>query len=145
MSTIYYREGFKYQLSRDYYIQTGLTPPFAIVTEYIGFDEDGTLSIAKGYAWDGPSGPTFDTPCTMRASLVHDALYQLMRANLLNPAYYREAADKLFHRLCLEDEMNRLRAELWYESLRVGAGAAADPKNEKREIAAPKAPDHEIT
>ena len=40
-----------------------------------------TLYISKGYSWDGPSGPAIDTPDWIKASLVHDALYQLIREN----------------------------------------------------------------
>ena len=37
------------------------------------------MIVEKDYAWDGPSGPTIDTSNSMRASLVHDVLYQAMR------------------------------------------------------------------
>ncbi|HUS89668.1 MAG TPA: hypothetical protein VMW91_10000, partial [Desulfosporosinus sp.] len=40
------------------------------------------IVIHKGYAWDGPSGPTFDTPNFMLGSLVHDVFYQAMREGL---------------------------------------------------------------
>ena len=34
-----------------------------------------SICFDRGYAWDGPSGPTIDTPDAMPASLVHDGLY----------------------------------------------------------------------
>ena len=56
----------------------------------------GSLLVIKdGYAWDGASGPTVDTPATMYPALVHDALYQLMRLGII-PTGARKEADKLF-------------------------------------------------
>lgn len=138
MNCIAYRDGYKYQLAHEYSVATALSAPFDVVTEYIQFDTAGNLTIAQGYAWDGPSGPTIDTLNSMRASLIHDALYQLMRGGLLNPDYYRVQADKLFYHYCVEDGMSILRADVWYEALRIGAGPAADPKNDKPIIYAPE-------
>ena len=45
-------------------------------------------------AGDGPSGPAIDTKNFMRASLVHDALYQLMRLGTLDKSR-RQYADRL--------------------------------------------------
>lgn len=77
---------------------------------------DGTeLVLAKGYAWDGPSGPTWDTETFMRGSLVHDGFYQLLHneeLSLQNLHETRLYADKLLREICLEDGMNALRA--WY-------------------------------
>jgi len=64
----------------------------------------------KGYAPDGPSGPTLDTANFMRGSLVHDTLYQLMREGLLNHNLPREAADRILQSLYREDGMLALRA-----------------------------------
>ena len=44
---------------------------------------EGKLTVRSGYAWDGASGPTWDTEDTLTPSLVHDALYQAIRAGLL--------------------------------------------------------------
>ena len=101
---ICYKAGYKYQLVELYIAPTGIcaSSNLAAVTKWVWLGEDGSLSIQAGYAWDGPSGPTQDSPGLMRASLVHDALYQLMRLGLLDKVN-REAADKLYQRLCLED------------------------------------------
>lgn len=95
----------------------------------------GLLTMKKGYAWDGPSGPTIDTKNFMRGSLVHDALYQLMRNGQLAPQW-REGADQELRRICREDGMNRFRA--WYvlQGVRKGAGFAARPGT--REKSAPR-------
>jgi len=79
MECIAYKGGYKYQLKEDYVTETRITPPTPIQTEYIALTSQGRISIKRGYAWDGPSGPTIDTLNFMRGSIVHDALYQLIR------------------------------------------------------------------
>ncbi len=76
---IAYRSGYKYQLAKAYSIGINIKPGKDIKTKFIKLDRTGKLTIVGGYAWDGPSGPVVDTKENMRASLVHDALYQLMR------------------------------------------------------------------
>ena len=63
----------------------------------------GILTVLPHYAWDGPSGPTFDTPTYMRASLFHDALCQAVGEGLLDKKY-REYADELLRTHMLEDQ-----------------------------------------
>ncbi len=64
----------------------------------------GKLLVRARYAWDGPSGPTFDTPTNMRASLFHDALCQLIGEGLLDKKY-RKYADELLRTHMLEDQL----------------------------------------
>ncbi len=114
MNNIKYRtlRKYKYQLMEDYAFNTGIHPGSIVgVTNFIDLFQDGTLQIYKGYAWDGPSGPTIDTKTFMRGSLVHDALYQLIREEKL-PYSYKDYADRLLHDICVQDGMNKFRA--WY-------------------------------
>jgi len=111
-------------------------PASNIKTDYIDLDTEGMLVIKKGYAWDGPSGPTFDTPNFMRGSLVHDALYQLLRNELLEPKW-REEADNELARMCREDGMSRIRAWWVHRSVRLGGGPAASPEARKKIHTAP--------
>ena len=90
---IAYKDGYRYQLQEGYSLEISIRPAAAVANDYIALDPQGALRIAKGYAWDGPSGPTLDTRNFMRGSLVHDALYQLMREGLLDHTIHREAAD----------------------------------------------------
>ncbi len=76
------------------------------------------LKVYKHYAWDGPSGPTFDTKTFMRGSLFHDALCQLIGDGLLDKKY-RKYADQLLRKIILEDGMNKFRA--WYVYMTVRA------------------------
>lgn len=82
-----------------------------------GFDylalENGVLTIREGYRWDGPSTPrNIKLMGNMRASLVHDAIYDLMRARLIVPqtgivnstgGLNRLIADVMFYILAIED------------------------------------------
>jgi len=111
MERICYRAGYKYILAENYTIKTNIKPEKRIATAYIVLEVDGALTIEEGYPWDGASGPAVDTPDIMRASLVHDALYELMRMGLLD-RIHRLAADELLHKLCIEDGMQGVRA--WY-------------------------------
>ena len=133
---IKYKSGYKYQLVKEYYIKVEIFPDEDIRIKYITFYQGGYLRIKEGYCWDGPSGPTVDTKNFMRGSLVHDALYQLMREGLIDQEN-RKQADKELRRICLEDGMSTIRAWWVYQALRKYADFAADPKNKKKIITAP--------
>lgn len=133
---IKYRSGYKYQLAQQYCLRLKILPNKSIHTDWISLDKYGWLTIKAGYAWDGPSGPTFDTKNFMRGSLVHDALYQLIRMNLL-PQSTRGAIDKLLRAHCLEDGMWRVRAWLIFRGVDLGGKSSADPKNAKEVSSAP--------
>ena len=133
---IKYRDGYKYQLTEDYTVELRHNPVKNIDTEYISINVSGKLTIKKGYAWDGASGPTIDTKNSMRGALVHDALYQLMREKLISRSY-RIYADKEFYQMIREDGMSWLRAKIWYRSVRVAAYPFASPSKRKKIIIAP--------
>jgi len=138
MECIAYKKGYKYQLIKRYALKIDLKPDHDIKTDYITLTEKGKLTIKKGYAWDGPSGPTVDTLNFMRGSLVHDALYQLMREQHLDNGERREQADRLLQKMCKQDGMSSARAWWVYQGVRLGGGPAADPDNKKPVIQAPK-------
>lgn len=80
---------------------------------------DGNLTINIGYAWDGASGPVIDTKNTLIASLVHDALYQAMRLNLIsNDEETRKLADKTFYSILKDNNVFVLRRSVWYFAVR---------------------------
>ena len=133
---IKFKSGYKYQLYEMYLQQVPIYGRI-IESKYLFNNQDGLLCIMDGYSWDGPSGPTIDTHTFMRGSLVHDALYQLMREELL-PHSCQVVADKLLREICLEDGMSRLRAWYVYHSVRLFADSACDPRNKKRLMTAPK-------
>jgi hypothetical protein len=138
MKCISYKGGYKYQLKETYTVQIELKPAVNISTEYIKLDTEGNITMTNGYAWDGPSGPTIDTLNFMRGSLIHDALYQLMRENFLDHKYYRKAADITLKKICQEDGMWFLRAWWVYTGVRLFADFAANPSDNKPLTYAPK-------
>ena len=133
---IKYREGYKYQLAEDYSIITDITG-YYVRNQFIHLEENGKLTILSGYAWDGPSGPTIDTKNSMRGSLVHDVLYQLIRSNLLTMVE-RGKVDLLFKRILLEDGMSNFRASYFYDAVNLFGKEFADPINNKKIIIAPR-------
>ena len=134
---IKYRAGYEYQLAETYQVLVAVRPAVAIRTPYVDLDQYGTLTIREGYAWDGPSGPAIDTKNFMRGSLIHDALYQPMRAWLLNADQWREVADQELRRICREDGMSALRAWWVYHGVRLGGGPAASRAGERPLLTAP--------
>ena len=106
---------YKYQLMADYWIQIDVKD-HSVDHAVFGLTPEGVLTVKKGYAWDGPSGPTVDTKTFMRGALIHDVLYQLIRLEVLAFSY-RRFADDLLKQLCLQDGMCRFRA--WYVHLGV--------------------------
>lgn len=121
MGRIAYTEGYKYQLAKDYETRIPIFPRDHISTEYVILSASGDLIIKRGYAWDGPSGPTVDTKNFMRGSLVHDALYQLIREGHLD---CKDRADALLRQMCLEDGMSDIRAWWVYKGVQgFGKGA----------------------
>ena len=115
--------GYKYQTTRaitcdlplDLFPTLGTGGKIQTEGSYIILHLDlRTLGVRKGYCWDGPSGPTWDTPNFMRGSLFHDAWYQLMREYGSYYFQFRGGADKLLQRMCIEDGMSSWRARWVY-------------------------------
>ena len=131
-----YREGFKYQLYEDEVFFTRIKPVEPIETYFISLATGGTLTTKRGYAWDGPSGPAFDTNTFMRASLAHDALYQLMRMGLLD-FKWRPCADEEMKSICEEAGMWPWRVWWVYQGVKNFAASAAKENNRKKVLEAP--------
>jgi len=132
---IQYQKGYKYQLIKIYKCNIGIYG-YEISTPFLTLDKAGNLTITVGYAWDGPSGPAIDTPTFMRGSLVHDAIYQLMRMGLL-PQHCRLPADLVMKRICKEAGMCKARIWWVFKGVRKFAKSAADPKNKRKIFEAP--------
>lgn len=120
-------EKYKYKLMVPFCTDLELQPAGVVDTPYIRLSRDGVLRISASYAWDGPSGPAVDTRTFMRASLVHDALYQLMRGKYLDFRRDRHFADDLLKKMCLEDGMFPLRAWYIHKALRLFGRRSARP------------------
>ena len=131
-----YKAGYKYQVVEAFSVQTDIHPSDSIHTKYITLYKNGKLKILAGYASDGPSGPTVDTKSFMRGAIIHDALYQLLRMELLDMTW-REPADRLLQKLIVEDGMWQIRAWWVYQGLQLAGGDAALPENKKEIFEAP--------
>ncbi|MHC4295433.1 MAG: hypothetical protein ACYSTL_07590 [Planctomycetota bacterium] len=118
---------FKYEVLRTLRIQTNLDLPRAINSDHglVAISADGELVVAQGFRSDGPSGPTFDTPSTMRAAFLHDALYWLMREGKIGRNKVRQCADVLLMSVMAEDGAGLFRATLWLWAVRLFAGRSA--------------------
>jgi hypothetical protein len=119
---------YKYQLAATIHFDTGIKG-YSFIATYLGMTPSGTLIIREGYMWDGASGPTMDSECSMRASLLHDALFQLIRLNLL-PLKIKPIADKLFHDILIHDGMAPIRAMFWYEAIQHFSASSCVPGSE---------------
>jgi len=102
---------YRYQLLEDYFLNTKIKPPTNIYHPFIILFKSGRICINKGYAWNGASGPVFNTYSFRRSSLVHDAFCQLIAEGLLDRKWRKEA-DILLKIISLEDGMFKFRA--WY-------------------------------
>jgi len=125
------RRHYKYNLHADLEYETGIQldqkqvdHPKNMGILHIGLT--GKLMIKKGYSWDGPSGPTIDTKTFMRGSLIHDALYQLIREGVL-PQETRAKADEIIREVCLQDGMSKFRVRYMYQLVRLFGARAARP------------------
>lgn len=117
---------YKYQNIETVTMLTDIKSDKDVGNPYVNISADGILTINKGYSWDGPSGPTIDTKTFMRGSLIHDALYQLMREGYIDRSY-RDYSDRLLKKICLEDGMNKFRAWYVYISLKWFGSKNAEP------------------
>jgi hypothetical protein len=136
MGGIKYKDGYKYQLEEAYRIQIPILPVDSRSLPFIRLSKTGILTIRKGYAWDGPSGPAIDTKNFMRGSLVHDALYQFLRNGMIGPKW-RDPADQLLRKMCREDGMSWVRSWWVYKSLVWFGFSASDKSSKKETLTAP--------
>ena len=114
-----YKSGYRYKTDEEY----SCVLPFISydakqISIWVSFVDD-RLVIANGYAWDGASTGLPWTPKKwIRPSLVHDAIYQLIREGQL-PMERRVDADAVFHQLLLENRVNYIVALFAYAAVRL--------------------------
>ncbi len=118
--------GYKYQLAEEFSIKLPLFGDVSVLHPEITL-AGGVLTIKAGYLWDGASGPTLDDATNMTPSLVHDALYELIRAGLL-PSARQGDADYTLNQLSRDRGMPAWRRLLWFNGLSLLGFNAAKPK-----------------
>ena len=121
---IRYLQGVKFVLSDDYMVQTPITGA-DIIDPWFRLFPDGWLHVLAGFAWDGPSGPTFDTKDSLRASLVHDVFCVCMRDGRLD-FERQDAVNEFFRQMCIEDGMPEWRARVWFWGVEIGDAGNPD-------------------
>lgn len=137
MNVLFYKQGYKYQVVADLVTQTPVRQAALCTTERLELRPDGQLTIYAGYASDGPSGPTIDTPAFMRGAFIHDAFYELIRRRLLAPEW-RATADDFLRVCCREDGMGPVRAWWVWRAVRSFGASAAAVENAKPVLRAPR-------
>lgn len=90
----------------------GKVLPEAIHTPYCSLFTSGRLVGRQKYAWDGASGPTWDTPSSMHCGLDHDILWQLIEEGYLDKSWYPISNDHL-ETQGETDGMWPIRAKAW--------------------------------
>lgn len=122
-NTFKYRKLYKYSLEEDVIFNT-LVKGFELEIKsvkgrtLVKLNKIGKIELRCGYSWDGASGPALDTKNFMRATLVHDALYQMLGEGLL-PMSERKLVDKTMKMIAREDGMGAFRG--WYTYIFVRA------------------------
>ena len=111
------------------------TPVFGsyLRTAFCDLRSNGLLTIREGYCWDGPSGPTWDSPAAMRPSLVHDVFYQMIRLGAV-PMSTRATIDDFFHKQLLDAGMGRFRAWYYWKAVRMFGKRAASGEESIKQI-----------
>lgn len=133
---IKYSEGYKYQLEELYACETPITGSL-IEDDLFTLYESGLLVIRKGFAWDGASGPTFDTKSSMRASLVHDVFCVCMRDGRLSYEKWQDTVNEFFRQQCIEDGMWHWRAGLWHAAVELADAGNPDQGRDRVVLTAP--------
>lgn len=126
---VQYRTGYKYSLWKTYRVQTRIRG-YTVKHRLFELTEDGWLTIFENYPWDGASGPTIDTKSSIRGSLVHDALYEMMRLGLLPQSCFTLANEEL-RDICKEDGMWNWRADGWFDAVEKCGHPSANLSDEK--------------
>lgn len=147
---LYYKEGIKYFVTRHYHIKLEVKPTLPICVSFdtediygnavkiplIKMDVEGNTVIFPMYAWDGVSGPTYDSLNTMITGLVHDVGYQLIRLGLIDSSY-KEYFDNLLKVIGIEDGMMEFRASYYKFAVEKFGDFATRPSSERPELVAP--------
>lgn len=127
------RETYKYELTEDYYVYIPELRSAPDVQTKFASLQNGNLFIKASFMWDGASGPTYDSPSSMRPSLVHDVTCEFVRLGLL-PEIWVPILNAVFYRMCREDGMNWIRAKYWLLALKLTKGTFWGKKQDPPEV-----------
>ena len=131
-----FKRGYKYQLAESEVFQTRMRPEQDIRTAFLRLKTSREMKVFASYAWDGASGPAWDSQSNYRGSLGHDCEAQIIRMGLL-PQSARIASNKDLYDWCVEDGMWRIRAKAWKIALDKFGAPSTNPKNQRKVYEAP--------
>ena len=122
---------YKFQVYETEVTKTPIIPEKEIYHEFFMLLMDGTLTVKKGYAWDGASGPVIQTKALLKASLAHDVFFQCMRVGLLPKSYF-EVVNKFLQIQCIQFGMNKLFAWGVYQAVQTCGKKYIEPRPEDK-------------
>ena len=132
-----YSSGYKHQVRETFSVQLMyIHTSTEIDTWYCKLSVSGMLTVKRGFAWDGASGPTWDTKATMTPACVHDCLAKLIRTGCLKHSVWRHADYELEH-LMKQRGVWKIRRRIWMKGLKLTGGSYAASKNKKKVHEAP--------
>lgn len=100
--------------------------------EFITLKRD-KIVIDKNYTWDGASGISWDNTPFIFASIVHDALYALIREGKI-PVKYRKWADDVMWAINRHHGMWRVRCFWTWAGVRLFGGSAIRKKKKNTSL-----------
>ncbi len=132
MSELIYRNlfGWKYELKKDC-VEAVDMPGIEVDTEFIRI-HGGFMVIEAYYAWNG-ANVVPDSPDIMRASLFHDALYQLIKEKHLEKKW-RKYADQLLRDIYLREAYRLKREEKAKRELKRAHAKNRTPSGKKSRL-----------
>ena len=137
--SIAYTTGMKYQLKElatfSIDVDTWIFRQ-EIITPWVHIKPNGDVDVARGYAWNGISGYMPDFRSAIRASLIHDVFYQLIRLEYLPPEF-KSIADEVFYLYMRRDNVNIAVAWTYKKGVVLFGGSSILPSNRQPTLYAP--------
>jgi hypothetical protein len=120
---IAYTHADKFVLGKDAIFKLSFAPQYTVDTSYARFTPDGVLIVKRGFLWSA-NFPAMNTENTRPASLVHDALYELIKDGHLPRKPFKNLADMVMRDVLLECGILDARAWAWYMAVQIGGDNA---------------------
>lgn len=116
-----YQEGYKFRLFETISFTTPIVG-HEFMDDYFYLNESGILTAFKGYAWDGASGPVFNTKNSLSATLVHDIFCVLMRSGKLDYAAFNDTVHDFLGEMLRANGMSWIRSKAWVMAVKFARG-----------------------
>jgi len=126
---IQYLAGIKYRLDKPYRLKVKLNSD-NIVCRHVSYT-DGELLIDREFVWDGVTGMWINESAAMRGSLVHDAIYHLIRECGIDDSNAK-IADDLLYQFSREDGVSWTLAQIMHYTTKYLGPYGRDPKFNQR-------------